>query len=203
MDRDYRIFREVERWRFCLGRHIKCLADFTGQRACDRRLRTLIDEGFLQRKKYVYGIPSVYTLTYKTKILISADKKQEKIRLDNIIHDVAVLDTAIYFIQKLNLELSDITTEKQLHQSDGFSNRKHRPDFIISKDSKAIAVEIELTLKAKSRFEENIKSNFLEYDEQVWIVPDMKTKVSKVLQDNKISYPNIKILELSEVKNNG
>lgn len=201
-DRDYKIFREVERWRYCLGRHIKFLVNFSGQRACDRRLRTLIDEGFLQRKKYVYGIPSVYALTYKSKILISANKAQEKIKLDNAVHDVTVLDTAIHLIQKWNLELDSIITEKQLHQIDGFSYRKHRPDFIIHKNSKTIAVEVELTLKAKNRFEDNIKSNFMEYDTQIWIVPDLNTKIARILQEQKISYPNIKILEINEVKKN-
>lgn len=201
-DRDFKIFREIERWRYCLGRHIKFLAGFPSQRTCDRRLHLLIEENFLNRKKMIYGVAGVYTLTYKTKVLISASKKQEQIKLDNILHDIAVLDTAIYFVQKLNFDLTDITTEKQLHQIDGFSNRKHHPDFIINKNNKTIAVEIELTQKSKSRFETNIKSNFLEYDKQVWVVPDLSTKIARMLEENKSSYPNISILELSEVKKN-
>ena len=201
IDRDFRVFREVERWRYCLGRHIKVLGNFSTQRTCDRRLRLLIEENFLNRKKMIYGIAGVYTLTYKTKVLISASKKQDKIRLDNIIHDIAVLDTAIYLIQKMNFDWNDIITEKQLHQNDGFGNRKHCPDFIINKNGKTIAVEIELTEKSNFRFEANIKSNFLEYDKQLWIVPSNTTKIAKVLEAKKTSYPNIEILELSEVKN--
>ena len=200
-DRDFRIFREVERWRYCLGRHIKILCGFSSQRTCDRRLRLLIAENYLNRRKVIYGVPGVYTLTYKTKVLISADKKQEKIRLDNIMHDVTVLDTAIYFIRHLGLDLSDIITEKQLHQIDGFGNRKHHPDFVIKKNDEKIAVEIELSQKAKNRFQVNLKSNFIEYDEQIWIVPSVHTNIAQVLQDNKKRYPNISILELGEVKN--
>ena len=45
MERDKKIMREIDRWRVCLGRHIRALAGFTGQRACDRRLRELIEAG--------------------------------------------------------------------------------------------------------------------------------------------------------------
>ena len=84
VERDYEIFREVERWRFCLGRHIKVLAGFSGQRACDRRLRALLEAGYMDREKIVYGVPSVYRATYRAKMLIGANKRQDKIRLDNI-----------------------------------------------------------------------------------------------------------------------
>jgi len=39
VDRDKKIIKEIDRWRVCQGRHIKELAGFDGQRACDRRLR--------------------------------------------------------------------------------------------------------------------------------------------------------------------
>jgi len=42
VERDYMILRELDRWRFCLGRHIKMLTGFEGVRACDRRLKKLV-----------------------------------------------------------------------------------------------------------------------------------------------------------------
>lgn len=200
VDRDYTIFREVERWRYCLGRHIKVLAGFSSQRSCDRRLRVLLDNGFLCRRKIIYGIPSIYTLPFKSKMLIGANKRQDKIRLDNIVHDIVVLDTAIYFLLKYNISLSDIQTEKQLHSQDGFSTRKHQPDFVFTKDNKTYCVEVELTLKAKDRLEKNIKSNFLTYDIQIWILED-NPKLIRTMKENKSRYPNIEIIEIKEVKN--
>ena len=97
VERDYRVFREVERWRFCLGRHIQFLAGFSSQRICDRRLKLLLQEKFLTRKIIIYGVPSIYLLTRKAKNLIFANKRQERIRLDQIMHDIAVLDIAICF----------------------------------------------------------------------------------------------------------
>jgi hypothetical protein len=200
VDRDYEIFREVERWRFCLGRHIKVLAGFSGQRACDRRLKVLIKAGFLERSKIIYGMPSVYSLTHKAKMLIGANKRQDKIRLDNIAHDIAVIDTAIYFITKLDIPLKSIITEKQLHSKNGFGVRSHQPDFIFTKDDKTYCVEVELSLKSKARLENNIKSNFLVFDIQIWVVGEITPKLIYLLEEFKIQYTNIKILNIKEIK---
>ena len=200
VERDYIVFREVERWRYCLGRHIKVLAGFSSQRSCDRRLRVLLDNGFLCRRKIIYGIPSIYSLPFKSKMLIGANKRQDKIRLDNIVHDIVVLDTAIYLLSKYSISLSDIQTEKQLHSKDGFSTRKHQPDFTFTKDNKTYCVEVELTLKSKDRLEKNINSNFLTYDMQLWILED-NPKLIRAIKENKSRYPNIEIIEIKEVKN--
>lgn len=167
IDRDYQIFKEIERWRFCLGRHIKVLAGFSCQRSCDRRLSVLIEAGFIIREKVIYGMPSLYRLTYKAKMLIGANKRQDKVRLDNIAHDIAVIDTAIYIHYKFAI---DIVTEKQLHSRDGFSYRKHHPDFIFTKDGKTYCVEVELSMKSQDKLYRNLKSNFILYDYQVWVI---------------------------------
>jgi len=64
-ERDYEILRLVHRFRFCLGRHVMVLCGFSGARATDRRLRLLLDAKYLERKKYLYGIPYMYTLSHK------------------------------------------------------------------------------------------------------------------------------------------
>jgi len=201
VDRDYEIFKEIERWRFCLGRHIRVLAGFSGQRACDRRLRVLIGAGFIERRKVIYGVPSVYSLTYKGKMLIGANKRQDKIRLDNIAHDIAVLDTAIYFATKLGIPLKSIITEKQLHSNGGFGARKHEPDFVFTKGDKTYCIEIELSLKSKARLEKNIKANFLEYDFQIWVIGESVPKLPRLLEEFKMQYDNIMITNMEEIKN--
>jgi len=161
VDRDYEIFKEVERWRVVLGRHVCVLAGFSGQRACDRRLHKLIDAGYLERKKILYGLPSVYSNTNQAKIVASLSGATAKIRVEHIKHDIIVLDTAIYLYQK-GIPFSAMTTEKQLHGQDGFGKRKHRPDFIYQRNDKTVCVEVELTLKAKDRLESIIKTNFMD-----------------------------------------
>lgn len=200
LDRDYKILREINRWRYTLSRHIKVLADFTGQRVCDRRLKLLIEEGYIDRKKILYGVPSVYLLTNKGKRLIGVDVRQEKIRVERIHHDIAVIDTAIYFICNENILLSEITTEKQLYSKSGFGTRKHCPDFTFVKEDKENCVEIELSLKAKDRFRKIVESNYMDYENQYWVVSDRESKVYQVLQEFSEIYPNIAIMTIEEVK---
>ena len=200
VERDYQIFREIERWRVVLGRHIAELAGFTGQRACDQRLSKLIQAGYLERKKILYGVPSIYSNTGKAKTLIQATGRQDKFRVEQIPHDIAVVETAIYFHKAKGIPWDTITTEKQLHQQDGFGTRKHRPDFVIAREGKTYCVEVELSLKAKARLEANIKANFMAYDFQIWIVPDKACKIYQILTDNRKQYQDIFILELQEVQ---
>ena len=200
-ERDELILREVDRWRVCGSRHIRFLAGFSGQRATDRRLRILLDAGYLERKKFLYGVPSIYFLTSKGKTLIQAGTRPEKIKVEQIVHDMTVLDTAIYFMHKKGLSLQAITTEKQLHQLDGFGIRKHRPDFIFQKDNKTTCVEVELTLKAKNRLLNIIKDNYMEYHTQIWIVPDSQSMILQALKDSKQFYDNIQARSLQKINN--
>ena len=200
VERDIRIFREIDRWRVVLSRHIAALAGFEGQRACERRLRKLIEAGFLERKRKVLGVPGIFDLTHQAKLLASIPERPEKFRIEQAIHDIAVLDTAVYLHKAKDIPWDAITTEKQLHSLDGFGTRKHRPDFVITIEGKAHCVEVELSLKAKARLEANILSNFMTYDHQIWIVPDRQCKIHQILKDNQEKYPNIHILELQEVQ---
>ena len=199
VDRDYRIFRETDRWRILLGRHIKALAGFDGQRACDRRLRKLIEAGYLTRKKILYGVPGIYANTSKAKILASLPSRTEKIKVEQIGHDIAVVETAIY-MNRTGIPFEAMTTEKQLHMTDGFGVRRHRPDIVFPYNGNKICVEVELSLKAKDRLEKIIKDNFSEYYVQIWVVPDLKSRIAGILEQNGTAYPNIKILELEEIK---
>ena len=200
VERDYRILRDIERFRFCLSRHIKYLAGFEGQRACDRRIKALIDAGYIDRKKVLYGIPSIYFLTHKGKMLIGANKRQEKIRVERINHDAVVIDTAIYFTLKRGIPVENITTEKELHSQQGFSNRKHYPDFVFEKDDKKYCVEIELTAKSKQNFEKVLEENYLEYEIQYYVVYKNGHKIRRMINEMSGKYTNIEIIDVEEVQ---
>ena len=200
LDRDRKIIREIDRWRVCQGRHIRELAGFSGQRACDRRLRKLVQAGYIKREKILYGVAGIYSNTAKGAKLEGLLNTNRKIRIEQIRHDIAVVDTAIFFNKVHGVAYSDIRTEIELHRQDGFGIRKHRPDFVFRRDGKEICVEIELSLKSKDRFENIIKTNFLEYDKQIWIVPDIDNKIAKTLKKSKTTYTNIEIIELSQVQ---
>ena len=200
VERDYLILREIDRWRVITGKQICKVAGFSGQRSCDRRLHKLLIAGILDRKRILYGIPAIYKLTPRGKAIIGIPIKNERVRVEQIVHDMAVLDTAIYFSHKYAIAFSDIKSEKQLHKQDGFAVRKHRPDFVFTKNDKSFCVEVELTMKSKERFSKNIIANFTDYHIQIWVVPDFNSKIYAFLCEMKESYPNIKIIDINEVK---
>jgi hypothetical protein len=200
VERDYLVFQEVNRWRVITGKQICILASFSSTRTCDRRLKKLIEAKFLTRQKIIYGIPSIYSLTHRAKILIGLPARTEKIRLEQISHDITVLNVAIYFHNVKGIPFQDMRTEKQLHGMDGFSNRKHRPDFIFYKDKQTMCVEVELSLKNKDRLEKNIKQDFMNYDFTYWVVTDKENKIAQIIEQNRTIYPNIEILELQKIK---
>ena len=200
VERDYSVMRDIERFRFCLGRHIKHLAGFGSQQKCDRRLQALIQAGYINRQFILYGVPSVLSLTYKGKLLIGANKRQDKIRVDRIIHDIAVLDTVIYFMLTHEISVDKIITEKEIHSQRGFGQRTHQPDYIFPKGDKKHCVEVELTLKSKQRFSEIVEENYLNYDTQYWIVPNHAIKIKSMLEDFNVKYQNIEIMELEEIQ---
>jgi len=187
-----------------LGRQVVELAGFSGLKACQRRLRKLKEAGFLERQRKVFGVPGIYSLTRRAKLLASIPERPEKQRIEQIPHDIAVLDTAIYFHKAKGIPFEDMVTEKQLHSLDGFGIRKHRPDFVMSRNGKSYCVEVELSLKAKARLEAIIQDNFMQYDHQIWIVPDKHCKIHQILVDNRKKFSDIHVLELEEVqKKNG
>ena len=199
-DRDFLILNCLAKFNFMLGRHIKKLF-FDGTRACDRRLKLLCENEYMKHQKILYGIPSLYALTHKGKKTVNASLAENKIRVEQIPHDIAVIDTVIYILNEYGIALSNVTTEKQLHQLDGFGVRKHHPDFIFENNNQTVVVEIELTLKAKARLEKNITANFMNYDYQIWIVPNNQLKILKILGEHKQKYIDMKIISLEEVQN--
>ena len=200
VERDFLILGLVFKFRFALGRQLKILAGFDGSRAADRRLRALIEAGYLSRKKYLYGIPYLYRLTHKGRILLGVNKREDKIRVDKIAHDIYVLDAVIYFIRKHSISLEKIESEKELHIKDGFGTRKHHPDFVFTLEDKKTAVELELNLKAKQRLEKNVRDNYLNFDNQIWITNN--NKVAGQLEKFTDAYSNIEIIRLEEILKN-
>jgi len=197
-ERDINILRLVYRFRFCLGRHIRVLCGFNGARACDRRLKMLLDAGFLERKKILYGVPYLYLLTHKGRMILGANKRSDTLRIERITHDIHVLDSVIYFVLKSGITLDDVIAEKELHTKDGFGSRRHYPDFLVNTNDGQIAVEIETALKSKDRLEKNISENYLAYESQVWIIGEIP-KIFDLITSFSEEYSNIRIIKLKEV----
>ncbi len=199
VERDYRVMNEVSRWRFCLGRHIRILAGFPGRRSCDRRLTVMVKADYLTREHYIYGIPSLYMVTQKAKEIFNLQYFTSSIRIENIQHDIAVIETAIY-LSHHGVDYNTIITERELKHQAGFGNPKHYPDFVYSQNNSTYCVEVELSLKKQATLESNIKSNYLKYDNQKWFIPVDKVKITEHVIQAEKKYPNIEIIPLDVVK---
>jgi len=200
MERDLALLHELDRWRFALSRHLKVLCGFPSQRTCDRRIKALIDSGYIKRKHVLYGVPALYFPSHKGKSLIGASTKPDKFKLDQIHHDIAVLEAAIYFYLKHGVPFTATTTEKELHQRDGFGIRRHQPDFAFTVDGKVSCVEVELTPKSKERLMVNLQDNFMTYDRQIWVVPTPQAKIRRLLAESADTFPNIEVIDFAEIE---
>lgn len=177
-ERDIKIIKEIQRWRFLLSRQIKVLGGFKGQRACDRRIKKLIEAGYIERKYIIHGIPRLYFITSKAVKLLDLDYRTANIRIEQITHDITVIDTAIFLITKEKVDSASIITERDLKHKAGFGNcSKHFPDFVYTKDNKSFCVEIELSEKKLTTLERNIKNNYKSFDVQRWFIPESRPKV--------------------------
>ncbi len=188
----------IGKWRFLLGRQIVRFSE-KSKRTTYRHLKKLIDLKYVKKEHILYGVPALYTLTYKGKKLVGINKRENNYRLEQINHDVIAVDTAFYFMNKYKLNMDDITTEKELHSKDGFGTRKHVADFIFNYNNKSYCVEVELSLKSKNTLEKNAELNFINYDNQFWVIHRSNKKLKSHIDECISKFPNIDILYLDEV----
>ena len=57
-------------------------------------------------------------------------------------------------------------------------------------------VEIEISVKAKSTLERNIKANYLKFDKQIWVID----KIQKKLVDNLDEFQSVYDIEIIDIE---
>lgn len=196
-ERDFAVLHEVSRWRFCLSRQIKELCGFSDINNCNKRLNKLVNNHYLEKKHILYGIPYLYYVGKYTRYLSSVSYYVPKIKNSEIRHNIAVIDSAIFF-HKVGIDYNEMISERELHSLDGFGSRKHHPDIVIQKGDIKICVEVEFTPKAKVRFENILRANRCNYDLQIWIVPRHQKKIRQMIHSSHIT--NIKVIDWNVIE---
>ena len=107
----------------------------------------------------MYGLPGFYHLTPKGKALLGIRNRKESIRIDQIHHDMTVLDTAIFFHYRYDIPYENMVSEKELHKKDGLEIEGTVLILSLPRTKGNYCVEIELSLKSKARFEKNVVDN--------------------------------------------
>lgn len=205
VERDRVIMREIARNGYMTGKQIMLIAGFGGTRATDRRLAKLMEQGWLNRDKKLYGLCGLYTVTAEGMEYFHLNEQIKTTYIDNINlneieHNLAAIDSQIYFIRKHGISLEEITTDKEIRRSQGLQIKQHVPDFVIYKDGKSIAVEIERTYKGKTRLQRNIEANYTKYDAQYWVVPIARSTIREILQGLSNRFPGIEIFEMEAIQ---
>lgn len=95
------------------------------------------------------------------------------------------------------LHFSDMMLDMQLRESQAVG--EHRPDIVVGN----LAIEVELNHKRKETLTRNVLSNELNYDGQVWLVPQRKANIrrrlAEIFSDNVIEDETAKILCLEDI----
>ncbi len=198
VSRDLEILREVERWRFCLSRQIYDFTSFKSKSAFYRRLKLLVDHGYLTKKRYLYGLPAIYTVTIQAYKELAIPVKSNKVSVGVLEHELAVIDCYLYFKDKYKLESNAFQSERELRNE--FTSSKHYPDIVFKKEDNDYCIEVEFSLKSPNSLERNIKENYLNYEEQFWIIKKEHYRLNKLLEGLKQSYPNIKIILWEQIE---
>lgn len=199
-ERDIKILIEMLRWRFLLARQIKVIGDFSSNQSLYRRLKKLLDVGYVRRTYYLYGVPAIYTTTSKGIKAASLDTSLAPATINpvQIKHDSAVIDTALYLMLTAGISLSEMLTERELRHANGYGPSTHVPDIVIP--ALSTSYEIELTLKGNTRLEKNIADAFTRYNRTVYVIPHSAARIKGKVQELAEKYPSIKILDLEEVE---
>lgn len=195
------ILHSIGKFGFLLSRHILQLTGISSKRSLYRKLKRLLDEKYIEKRRILYGVPSLYTLAHKGRMLLGLNKRAYTFKLEQIHHDITVIDVVVLIMKQENITIDKVISERELHSIDGFGTRKHHPDFVYYKDDKSYAVEIELSIKTLYRLEENIKLNYLNYDYQIWFIYKNNQKLKQNMESVLHNYANSSIFYLEVLGN--
>jgi hypothetical protein len=213
VDRDVNILASINRFGFLFGRQIKLLMGFhVNGKASSRRIKKLVDGGYILRKYLLVGKPSILSLSKEgfELIKIKEDGTKRKrynksISLSTIKHEYSVVDAMIYLADRESVKYEDFMTEHEILINKGNSSehylqkredRVHLPDLVFKKaEHEEVCVEVELTVKDIDIFRKNVESNSERYFKQIWIVK----KSHKKTRDRLGAYGDVEIIDYEEI----
>jgi Mn-dependent DtxR family transcriptional regulator len=165
-----------------------------------RRLKRLVDNGYLVHEQIFHLKPGIYYPTWKGVNAAGDPLSPARVNLTEYEHDLIVTDIALYFEKKYGYWKS----EREIRSDKGITlksqNHVHIPDGLTIIEGKKIAIEVELTQKGKERikriFSRHLRSN--DYDE-VWYLAKSNIKQNLEQHVNNVIYSKIKIFDINEV----
>lgn len=205
-ERDYKIVNWIDSHGYVIAQQVFMYFQLNPKRGY-RRLRLLVENGYLQHKRILFGQPGVYLATLQGIALIADDPERPhgiaQVRAATLKHSLLLVDLSRVLVQKTG---GTWKTERKIRREKGFvysqAARPHIPDGVLTMPGgTSIAVELELTAKGTRRLE-NILRGYARMAEftEVWYVVQTSALAQKVHEFGR-KMPFIKIYLLKEVLN--
>ena len=169
----------------------------TNYQAAQRRMRKLVDAGYLARKRLLHGDKRVHWVTRQA---LSASGDQlappQTIGLGSYRHDLVLVDVAQAVVDQTG---GDFVPERRLRQEAGFKGvgvSGHLPDGLLRRPGQMpVAVELEMSPKGRQRLKRIISGYAANMGlEQVWYFV-IGQDVRHVVEQAARSHDFIKVLD--------
>lgn len=166
-----------------------------------RRLKRLVENGYLIHERIFHGKPGIYYPTYKGVSAAGDLMPPARVNLTDYEHDLIVVDIALHFEKKYGYWKSERELRSDKGISGGFGSKLHIPDGIIKVNDELIGIEVELTRKGKDRlrkiFMQHLRSN--DYQKVWYFVNDENIRHHLLANmDNRVR-SIIQVFEVKEV----
>ena len=204
-DRDADILKWINGFGFATADQIQSYMGVY-KATCYARLKKLVEGGYLSRERILHGQARIHKVTKKGTIA-SGDHigGVQEIRLGTFRHDLRLVDLA--------LELSGQTggtfvPQRQIRHDEGLSGVGqfgHVSDghLYIPGEEKPIAIELELSVKARSRLNSIINRYGADLSvKEIWYYTDQQS-VRSAIEKASHGYSFIKVFDLDELKAKG
>lgn len=169
-ERDQRLFHWINGHGFVTVRQASAWMGANYQ-AAQRRMRKLVDAGFLERKRLLHGDKRVHWVT-KQALAASGDNlaPPQTIGLGSYRHDLVLVDVAQSVVDHTG---GDFVPERRLRQQEGFKGvgvSGHLPDGLLRRPGQQpIAVELEMSTKGRRRLQQIVSGYAANMGlDQVW-----------------------------------
>ena len=170
--------------------------------ACYTRLKKLVEAGYLEHEYVLHGAFGIYKLTQKG-VFASGDHLRPvgDIRLGTFKHDLALVDLALDICEILE---GNFVPQRRLRHDEGLSGvgrfgRVSDGYLHLKDEEKPIAIELELSVKARSRLNSIVNDYGSDLSvKEIWYFCNDQS-VKSALQKASAGYSFIKIFDLHDI----
>ena len=208
-DRDLQLFRFVDKYRVAAVKSISLACGFNSMQYVSRRIKKLVEYGYINHISMYLGHPHFYCLTKKGLKEIGIDAKPYRPAPTTAFHYVGVADCAAYLAYNYGLDaVKDFFVDKDFYHNDEVIERyslksTHKPDIIFVKGPTTYYVEFERSRKGKKKILENILMNHLSGVNQIWIVSDIPFEdIKKECASTPHYQETVTFIDYSEISHN-